>query len=280
MARSHILKGFSDLESALWVHKYHPGLTTIRQMVKMALENGYSVTDTARYEAVQLLSEWGFADEKSRSLTSEGEVFYFLWETKRSTAIDFLHARQYSLWAQSAPDQNIASWAYKNICDYLWTRQALPDREQDLVAYINDLRASDENVIPPTAIGNAFSNKSINDAYDWLLPLDPPVLVNGEVGGKPLKGATFSQRAFCSTPLFVIALGYIVRESDTTFGDLVKIDDTRKQAACRFCLINETGFDLMLDEALRQVPYLSVQRGWDGIYIVLNQTPDIRDFID
>ncbi len=280
MARSHILKGFSDLESALWVHKYHPGLTTIRQMVKKALENGYSVTDTARYEAVQLLSEWGFADGKSRSLTLEGEVFYYLWETKRSTAIDFLHARQYSLWAQRAPDQNIASWAYKNICDYLWTQQTLPDRDQDLVAYINDLRTSDKNVIPPANIGNAFSNKSINDAYDWLLPLEPPVLVNGEVDGKALKDATFSQRAFCSTPLFVMALGYIVRESDTTFGDLVKIDYTRKQAACRFCLINETGFDLMLDEALRQVSYLSVQRDWDGVYIVLNQIPEIRDFIN
>ena len=56
MARSHILKGFSDLESALWVHKYYPGLT-IRQMVQTALENGYTVTDTARYEAVQLLRE-------------------------------------------------------------------------------------------------------------------------------------------------------------------------------------------------------------------------------
>ncbi len=35
MARSHILKAFSDLESALWIHKYHPGLT-IKQMVRTA----------------------------------------------------------------------------------------------------------------------------------------------------------------------------------------------------------------------------------------------------
>ena len=277
MARSHILKGFLDLESALWVHKYHPGLT-IRQMVKIALENGYEVTDTVNYEISQLLHEWKLADKQSRVLTPEGDAFFSLWETKRSVAIDFLHGRQYGLWTQNQPDQNIASWAYKNICDYLWTRQTFPDRDQDLVAYIYDLRASNEVVLPD--IGNAFSNKSINDAYDWLLPLDPPVLVNGEVGSKSLKGATFAQRAFCSTPLFVMALGYIVRESGTAFGDLVKIDETRKQAACRFCLINETGFDLMLDEALRQVSYLSVQRGWDGIYVVLNQEPDIRDFID
>ena len=278
MARSHILKGFSDLESALWVHKYHPGLT-IRQMVRTALENGYSITDTARYEAVQLLSEWELADGKSRSLTPEGEAFYSLWETKRSVAIDFLHGRQYGLWTQKAPDQNIASWAYKNICDYLWERQTLPDREQDLVAYINDLRTSDEVVIPPDS-GNAFSNKSINDAYDWLLPLDPPVLSSSEAGGNSIRDATFSQRTFCSTSLFLMALSYIVREYDTTFGALVKIDDTQKQVACRFCLINETSFDLMLDEALRRVSYLSVQRGWDGIYIVLNQRPEIRDFIE
>ena len=279
MARSHILKGFSDLESALWVHKYHPGLTTIRQMVKIALENGYTVTDTARYEAVQLLSEWGLADGKSRSLTPEGEAFYSLWETKRSTAFDFLHARQYGLWTQNAPNQNIASWAYKNICDYLWTRQTLPDRDWELVAYINDLRASDEVVIP-LDIGNAFSSKSIKDAYDWLLPLDPPVLENGEGGGKSLKGATFAQRPFCSTPLFVMGLSYIVRESDTAFGELVKIDDKRKQAVCCFCLIDETGFDLMLDEALRQISYLSVQRSWDGVYVVLNQELEVRDFLD
>ena len=279
MARSHILKGFSDLESALWVHKYHPGLTIRRQMVKVALENGYSVTDTARYEAVQLLSEWGLADGKGGLLTPEGQAFYSLWETKRSTAIDFLHGRQYGLWTQNQPDQNIASWAYKNICDYLWTRQTLPDKDRDLVAYINDLRASDEVVIPPDR-GNAFSNKSINDAYDWLLPLDPPVLANGGIERKSLKGATFAQRAFCSTLLFLMGLGYIVQESDTAFGNLVKIDDTRKQAVCRFCLISEISFDLMLDEALRQVSYLSVQRDWDGIYMVLNQKPDVRDFIE
>ena len=268
MARSHILKGFSDLESALWIHKYYPGLT-IRQMVKTALENGYTVTDTARYEAVQLLREWGLAD-RNKALTPEGEALYSLWETKRSTAIDFMHGRQYGLWTPKAPDQNITSWAYKTICDYLWTRQTLPG-DRDLVAYIHDLRASDAVVIPPT-IGNAFSKKSIHDAYDWLLPLDPPVFENGEIG----KG--FVQRPFCSTPLFVMGLGYIVRESE--FGDLVKIDDTRKQAVCRFCLIDETGFDFMLDEALRQVSYLSVQRSWDGIYAALNREPQLGDFLD
>ena len=124
MARSHILKGFSDLESALWIHRYHPGLT-IRQMVRTAVDSGYEVTDTANYEISQLLHEWRFADKQDRVLTSEGEAFYSLWETKRRVAIDVLHGRQYGLWTQNQPDQNIASWAYKNICDYLWPIHAM-----------------------------------------------------------------------------------------------------------------------------------------------------------
>ena len=41
-----------------------------------------------------------------------------------------------------------------------------------------------------------------------------------------------------------------------------------------------TGFDFMLDEALRQVPYLSAQCDGDGIYVVLNQEPKVEDFLD
>jgi len=224
------------------------------------------------------LNEWGLADKTSRALTPEGEALYSLWETKRRVAIDFLHGRQYSLWMLDAPDQNIASWAYKTICDYLWERQTLPEKK-DFATYINDLRVAHEGMIPPD-IGNAFSDKSINDAYDWLLPLEPPVLDSVEVGsqGNSFTYATFRRRGFCSTALFVMGLGYIARESSVAFGDLVKIDDERKRAICRFCLIDETGFNLMLDEALRRASYLSVQRDW-GLYVVIHRAPEIGDFL-
>ena len=277
MARSHILKGFSDLESALWVHKYHPGLT-IKKMVEVASENGYAVTDTAKYEAAQVLNEWGLADKENRVLIPKGEAFYSLWETKRSVAIDVLHGLQYGLWTRNAPDQNVASWAYKMICDYLWERQTLPE-SKPLAAYINDLRAEHEDIIPPD-IGNAFSNKSINDAYDWFLPFDPPVLEGVSVGShaKSFRNATFKRRPFCSTALFVMGLAYIAREAGIRFGDLVKIDDDRKRALCAFCLLEETSFDMMLDDVLRKVPYISLQKDWE-LYVVINREPEIADFL-
>lgn len=279
MARSHILKGYSDLESVLWIHKYHPGPASAREMARLAQENGYTVTDTARYEAAQLLDEWGLADKKERTLTPEGEALYSLWETKRSTAIDLLHGRQYSLWTSDQPSQNLASWAYKMVCDYLWERQTLPEKG-DLLSYIADLRVMNEDRIS-LDIGVAFSTKSINAGSDWLLPLDPPVLegVKIRVRSNSYQNATFRRRAFCSTALFVMALGYIVRESASAFGELIKIDDERRQAVCRFCLINETGFDLMLDDALRKVPYVSVQKGFE-IYIAIDREPQIADFLD
>jgi len=278
MLRTHILKGFSDVESALWVHKYYPGLN-IKQMVKIALDNGYTVTDTVNYEIAQLLCEWGLADKKSRTLTPVGGVFYSVWETKRSVAIDILHGMQYSLWTAKSSEENIASWAYKIICDYLWERQELP-RSDQLVTYINDLR-SEQRDTTISHIGNAFSSKSINDAYDWLLPLEPPVLDGVSVGSqaRSFRSATFRRRQFCSTALFVMGLAYIARESGSDFGDLIRIDDDRKKAICSYCLIEETSFDMMLDDALRKVPFISLQKEWDT-YFIMDREPEIADFLE
>jgi hypothetical protein len=276
MARSHILKGFSDIESALWVHKYYPGLTG-EQMVKTVLENGYTVTDTANYEIAQLLHEWGLTDKKSRTLTSQGEAFYSLWETKRSVAIDVLHGLQYSLWTKKTPKKNIASWAYKTICDYLWERELLLETTE-LIRYIGNLRNISSNTIPPD-VGNAFSNKSINDAYDWLLPLEPPVMYGVEgIQIKSYKNATFKQRQFCSPALFIMGLAYVVREEGYQFGDLVKIDEEQRQKVCSCCLIEPTSFDMMLDNALRMISYISLQKQWD-LYIAIDRKPEISDFL-
>jgi len=276
MARSHILRGFSDLESALWLHKYHSGLT-IKEMVNVALENGYTITDTARYEIAQLLHEWGLADKENRTLTTKGEAFDSLWEIKRNVAIDVLHGLQYGLWTRKTPNENIASWAYKMICDYLWETQTLPE-SKELASYVSDLRAEYEDMIL-IEDGKAFRGLSILNAYDWLLPLDPPVLHGVSVGSqaKSFKSATFERRQFCSTELFVMGLAYIVREDDNQFGDLVKIDDDRKRAICSFCLIEETSFDMMLNDALRKASYISLQKEWD-IYVVINREPQIADF--
>jgi len=278
MSRTHILKGFCDIESALWVHKYHPGLT-LKEMVNIALGNGYGVTDTVRFEVAQLLNEWGLVDKKSKSLTPSGVVFYSMWQIKRRIAVDILHGLQYGLWTRNAPEQNIASWAYKIICDYLWERQELP-RSDQLVTYINDLR-SEQRDTTISDIGNAFSSKSINDAYDWLLPLEPPVLDGVSVGSqaRSFRSATFSRRQFCSTALFVMGLAYIARESGSDFGDLIRIDDDRKKAICSYCLIEETSFDMMLDDALRKAPFISLQKEWDT-YFIMDREPEIADFLE
>ena len=92
---------------------------------------------------------------------------------KRDIAIDVLHGLQYSLWNQHTPDQNLASWAYQQVCDYLWEYRRLP-KPKDLIAYIYDGREALDTIYGD--IAKAFSTKSVNGAYDWLLPLSPPVL--------------------------------------------------------------------------------------------------------
>ena len=276
MSRIHILKGFSDLDGALWVLKYHPELRTRSDIISIILKNGITVIDKSRFEVMQLLGEWGLVDRKQQQFTPRGEEFYSLWEMKRDIAIDVLHGLQYSLWNQHIPDQNLASWAYQQVCDYLWEYQTLP-QTQDLVAYIYDSR--EELNESQGSIANAFSTKSVNGAYDWLSALSPSVLkdIKETAKGKNFKKAIFARRTHCSSALFLMGLSWITRESGNDFGNLMAIDEARKKQVCRFCLIEETGFDFMLSETLRRFSYISVQRTVT-LYIVIEREPKIADF--
>ena len=277
MPRLHILKGFSDLEGVLWVLKYHPRLRTRPEIISTILTNGFTVTDQARFEILQLLGEWGLADIKKRQLTPQGKEFYLLWEMKREVAIDVLHGLQYGLWTQQAPTQNLASWAYQRVCDYLWDYQELP-KTQDLITYIYDSReALDEK---QGNIVDAFSTKSVNSAYDWLLQLSPLVLQGvseTSSGRRNFRNAIFTRRSYCSPALFLMGLSWGAQEGGNEFGDLVAIDDERKLQVCRFCLIKENGFDFMLNQTLRRFSHLSVRR-LGGLYMVIEREPQIADF--
>ncbi len=278
MSRIHILKGFSDLHGALWVLKYHPGLQDRSNIVNTILKNRIPVTDRSRFEVLQLLEEWGLANPGKRLLTSKGQDFYSLWELKRDIAIDVLHGLQYSLWKCHTPDQNLASWAYQQVCNYLWEYQVLP-KPQDLIASIYDSR--DELDETHGDIANAFSSKSVNGAYDWLLPLRPPVLEGvseTSTGRRNFGKATFARRSYCSPALFLMGLSWMLREVGNQLGDLVEIDKERKHEVCRFCLIEENQFDFMLNQTLsRFSSYISVQRSV-GLYVVIEQEPQLSDF--
>jgi hypothetical protein len=45
MSRIHILKGFSDVDSALWVLKYHPGPRSRSDLVQIVRDKGYMVAN-------------------------------------------------------------------------------------------------------------------------------------------------------------------------------------------------------------------------------------------
>ena len=277
MSRIHILKGFSDLDSALWVLKYHSGTQSRPGLVQIAVNNGYTIANKD-YEIILLLIEWGIAQRKPQELTQKGSEFYHLWEMSRSVAIDVLHGLQYGVWTQHSPDQHLASWAYQQVCDYLWEYQTLPT-PQNLIAHIYDKLADlNESQID---IGNAaFDTKSVNGAYDWLSPLSPPVLngVRETAKGKNFRNATFRLRSHCSTALFLMGLNWVAREAGNGYGDLWSVGPNQRQRVCRFCLIDESRFDFMFNETLRRFPkYLSVRRV-GGLYIVIENEPQIIDF--
>ena len=277
MSRIHILKGFPDLDGALWVLKYHPGLRSRSDIVQTILENGRTVRDRSRFEILQLLAEWGLADHQQKSLTPRGEEFYSLWVMKPDIAIDVLHGLQYGLWTKHDPVQHHASWAYQKVCDYLWEYKMLP-QTRDLIASIYDSR--EDLSRSQGDIANAFSSKSVNSAYDWISHLVPSLLKGvseTSTGRKNFKSAHFTRRDHCSPALFLMGLSWVAREAGNEFGDLVAIDEDRKKRVCRFCFIEETEFDSMLKQTRRRFPYIAIQQTI-ALYIVIEHEPKIADF--
>ena len=274
-SRMDVNKGFSDLDGALWVLKNHPGLRNLEDMVHAATENGYSVTDRKGYRIILSLKEWGLVHHKQRRLTSRGEDFYSLWQRNRNIAIDVLHGLQYGLWSQYIPTQHLASWTYQYICDYLWTHQSLPranDCVSSLYDSLEDLGESQVNIA-----NSSVDHRTVTNTYDWLLSLSPPVLegVIDQANGKSFRNATFNQRAFCSPALFLMGLSWVAREAGNEFGELVAVDQERKEQVCRFCLIERIRFDFMLTETVRRFSYVSAQQ---SDYIVIGREPQISDF--
>ncbi|MDE0014947.1 MAG: hypothetical protein OXU51_02085 [Candidatus Poribacteria bacterium] len=274
MSRIHILKGFSDVDSALWALNYHPGPRSRPDLVQIVRDNGYMVANED-YEIIPLLISWGIARRTPSELTHKGKEFYALWERKRDVAIDVLHGLQYGLWTKHSRPQNTESWSYREVCNYLWDSDALPEKD-DVISYIynslSDLEIDQERA--------AFDGKSVNHAYDWLLPLSPPVLkdVRETANGRNFTNATFTRRSHCSTALFLMGLDWVARESGSIYGDLWMIGNEQRRQVCRFCLIDETRFDFMFNETLRRFSvYLSVRRS-GGLYIVINSEPQISDF--
>lgn len=148
MSRIHILKGFSDVDSALWVLKYHPGPQSRSDLVQKVRDNGYTVPNED-YEVILLLIEWGLVLCKRQELTQKGEEFYSLWEMKRDVAIDVLHGLQY-----------LAGWSYREVCNYLWDSDTIPMQE-DVIRHIYD-RLSDRTEHQGNA---AFDAKSVNRRF-------------------------------------------------------------------------------------------------------------------
>ena len=277
MSRIHILKGFSDLEGALWVLKYHPELQNRRKIVQCALQNGYTVTDEKNYYILQLLTEWGIANSEQRALSATGEDFYSLWEMNQNVAVDVLHGLQYGLWTRHSSDQNLASWAYQRVCGYLWEYHALP-KPQDLIAYVYDSREDLEGA--HGNIANAFSSKSVNGAYDWVLPLDPPVLKDvseTSTGRRNFRRASFTRRTRCSSALFLMGLSWVTQESRIGFGELIEMTDERRIDVCRFCLIEESSFDIILNQTLTRFDFLLMQR-IGRLFVIIQREPQIADF--
>ncbi len=257
-----------DMVAILATIDAYPGLPTIGEVLRFAEELGFTIRDRQRLEALMTARDLGLVEPERNVLTPLGEAVRQLESQNSELFCDIIHYLHYALWDSKCPDAHCFSWTYRHLCDLLWHAgtMSLADR-RDIAA---ELESKARAAFGRASI--ALSAKSVGGALLWLMELNPSVFDEA--------GNTFIRRRFCPPELFVLAVDYVYRTNNITYGTNLLIGEDRREAICQVCLLDPDGFDRVLDYAVAQCDYLEkgVGGGW-GSYLVLKRQPQLEDFI-
>lgn len=207
----------------------------------------------------------------SLMLTHQGHQFAQLKDVIQA---DVLHFLLYSGWEENSEEPFFASWSYRFCCNNYWQSKTFEITSFYLDSLVTETinRAELEFMQDGNGIYNeiSFSRKSLRGLHKWLEALDPPVIVEGR----------FQRRDFCHPELFLLALGYMMRDEPEAVGVDILLSHERRQIVCQACLLDPDAFDSTLDWMLPLYPHIvsaDPDVGYYGRYIRLHHLPTLED---
>jgi hypothetical protein len=215
-----------------------------------------------------LVSEYG-------GITAMGNSFIELAQQREMIINDIAHFLHYTGWNGKEPEKNTPLLFYRIFCDYLYSRnsynlKATRDELERTILEVGGLIEQNPEIAPLITESLSLSPDTIHAAVYWLEALDPPVIVNGH----------FQRRDFCHPELFLLALGYMMRDEPEALGVDILLSHERRQVVCQACLLDPDAFDTTLDWMLPLYPHIvsaDADVGYYGRYIRLHHLPTLED---
>lgn len=259
-----------DMVAALAALEASPELSTIAEVVDYAETLGFTIRDRVRLEALITARELDFVEADANVLTDKGKAISELELNKPDLFPDIVHGYQYALWTKKRPHLYCFSWAYREICKFLWRQGTFKVDSQSKKDIASEIEGLARLHFGRSDI--ALSTKSVSGAFLWFEELVPNVI--------NLSSDLFTRRTFCSPELFVLGIDFVYRMGEMDYGVNLLLSDEQRDAICQVCLLDSDSFDRVLEYTTSQFDYLEkgIGGGW-GQYLTLYRTPALSDFV-
>jgi hypothetical protein len=165
---------------------------------------------------------------------------------------ELIHLRYYFLWSLHGRVDHF-SWAYRVVCNALWETAPTPLDSDFLVTTV--LTAADKEFAIASA---SFSTSSVLGITHWLRELSPPCLDD----------SLFRRRPACPTEVFVLALEAVRRAEDSVLNAPLTIHPSTKEMVCRALLLDEQGFDEMLEQTSETLGVMRRHTGHGDVVLI------------
>jgi hypothetical protein len=251
--------------------------------VLVAIVQGYDFDHVTQYDRqLSRLRQLGLIDKagKGFQLMQTGQCLYQIGVGKPDTALDLLHYLHYTLWSTEHPLENGMSWTYRTYCGLLFQRGECtlnPATREALATEMNNIIAQ-SSVFEPFIAGEtkkgavSLSTNSLSGIHHWLTKLSPPAIEDEK----------FALRSFCQPELLLMAIGFVIRESESDLSIDQLLTDERREQICQLCLLDPHSFDRSLDWMLPLFPHVlkpGTRTGSYGRFIRLLKSPQLQDLL-
>ena len=146
---------------------------------------------------------------------------------------ELVHLRYFFLWPLRNGTDHF-SWAYRTVCNTLWEAAPTPLDSGRLVATV--LTTAEEEFASTTV---SFSTASVLGITNWLRQLSPPCI----------DGGLFRRRPISSPEAFTLTLKAHQQATGQAVDGPWEIHARTREQVCRTLLLDEGGFDEMLEQA-------------------------------
>jgi hypothetical protein len=245
---------------------------TMDDILDIGKQRGFQVgtqvrsAQSLKENPIQVSRDLGLIADTALYLTHSGQQMAKLLQCKPAVFSEVMHVLHYTLWKPVRREENCFSWSYRTACDQLWESGSIAIDRGQLVSYVSETAMEKFNTSRVS-----FSKDSLRGILQWLAEVEPPVLDS--------KDKVFTRRTFCPPETFVLAADFLYRLEDADYQTNLLLDQDKRDAICKVCLLEPTAFDSAFDWAAGQCDFLQrgTSGGW-GSYILLTRQPRIQEF--